>query len=433
MGHSVTDLAATIPFPVPADAAHLRVVERSEPSLDVVLCCASERVDLALGTFPMLVGEQLLPRLVAGIENDIAPLIDAMVRASNPTLFVLCVGTTIGGARTRQLVETFTARRGPLHRLLVLEVDHDSTDALGASIVIGAQGMRRKLGPRGSVSSALRQSDVASTVTGIVTSDIDLVEPTVPRAAVVVSDPMRDEVGPIPDYVRAPETQRSRPALRLVPDPPPADPAAETARMDRSEVIELVAPAAVPFKGTPWITAAAVAFTIAAVLSFAPPPGVATQLTAGLAAMQSVETTEADAPQAEPTAPSEVEPEPASAEPASSEAAALDAALASGRIRELDLLFVTQPYATTANWRASATRCRARAVNGVRGWRLPKVDELRKLARHQMLPAGVFWTSARVPTAPVPSNQAFDSTVPRVVPLAKEERAETICVRIRPR
>jgi hypothetical protein len=426
----VTDLAATIPFPVPADMARLRMVERSEPGLDVVVCCATERVDLALCTFPSLVAERLMPRLVAGIESDVAPLVDAMSRATKPTLFVLCVGSSIGGARTRQLVETFTARRGPLHRLLVLEVDHDRPEALGSSIVVGAQGMRRKLGPRGSVSSAVRQSDIATTVTGVVTSEDAANDPMVPRGRVVVADPLRDEVGPIPDYVRAPETQRSRPALRLVADASPreVEAAAETAKMDRSGVIELVAPVSAPFKGTPWITAASVAFTIASVLAFAPPAGVATQLTAGLAAMQ-IETI---ADEAVSVGAVEV-PTPAAATPVSSEAVGLDAALASGRIRELDLLFVTQPYATSATWRASATRCRARTVNGVRGWRLPKVDELRKLARHQMLPDGVFWTSARVPTAAVPSNQAFDSTVPRVVPLAKEERAETVCVRPRPR
>jgi hypothetical protein len=260
------------------------VVDDAKESLDVVVCCATERVELALYTFPGLVAERLLPRLVGGIEAGVAPLTDAIARASGPTLFVLCVGSSLGGARTRQLVEAFTARRGPLHRLLVLEVDHDDAAALSASIVLSAQDVRRRMAPRGSGPASIRRSGGATVAAGVVTNVAAGKDPTVPRPRVVVSDRL-----PNTEHVFAPATQRSRPVLRLVPDPPaepPADPAAPTAEIPLASVADALAPAVAatkPRKATPWITAAAVVGTIAAVMAFRPESGVPTQLTAGLA------------------------------------------------------------------------------------------------------------------------------------------------------
>jgi hypothetical protein len=274
MGRLVTDVAALIRLPS---------VSSEEDGLDVVVCCATERLELVLATFPELVAERLLPRAVVGIEADVAPLVDAMMRAAGPTLFVMCVGGSVGGARTRELVETFAARRDPLHRLLVLEVDHDRTDTLRASIVRGAGGMRRRMAPRGSALASMRHSGRATAVRGVVApTDGTSSDPAVPPRTVVVSQDLCDDVGPIP------EPLRPRPLLRLLPDPEPddapVDPAAITAEIPRAALGAILTPAPAPASrsGTPWVTAAFVLGTIATVLAFTPEPGAATHLTAGL-------------------------------------------------------------------------------------------------------------------------------------------------------
>lgn len=432
----MTDPAAIAP--ALADTTELPVYEPEAASVEIVVCCASARMDLVLQTFPALVAERLHPRAVPGIEHDAAPLQDALGRASGPALFVLCVGTTLHAARTRQLVELFTARRGPLHRLLVLEVDHvDATD-LQASIAVAAKSLRRRLAPGGSSRARLRVEDGATIAAGSVSTGGAGLEPVVPRPRIVVSDPLRDEVGPIPDRVIAPPTQRSRPVLHLVPDPcfdePPADPAAETSRLARDAVIEPPPPRRVPRKGAAALTAASVIVSLAAVLAFegTPPPRVA----AGLATIPSVAPSptlpkKTALPPAEVTvAAPEPMPEPMPMA-APSEPRPLDIAIAEGRVRELDLLLATHPYPTESTWRAAATRCRARSVDGVRGWRLPRVDELRALWRHKMLPYGLYWTIARAPGATVPANQTFDASTGRTTPKAKDELAGTVCVRSR--
>ena len=421
MRRSVTD-------PATCDTAELPVFEPEEASVDVVVCCASARMDLVLQTFAELVADRMHPRAVPGIEADVAPLVDAITRASGPTLFVLCVGSTLGGARTRRLVELFTARRGPLHRLLVLEVDHDDARALHRSIAVGARSLRRHIASRGSTALMKRSSGATFVAGSVATTDGDL-EPAVPRPRVVIADPLRDDVGPIPE----PATRRSRPVLRLVPDPPaddpPADPAAETARLSRDAVVAPPAPRRVPRNGAAMLTAASVAATLLAVLSFegSPPP----RLTTGLAVLPAIDLPMPALAPATTSEPIAAVAAPESTPAPASDRQALDVAVTQGRIRELDLLLATQAYPTESTWRVAATRCRARSVNGVRGWRLPRVHELRRLSRHQVLPDGSFWTAARVPAASEPSNLTFDASTGRASSLPKSERARTVCVRLR--
>lgn len=404
-------------IPLPAN-------EVADEPLDVVVCCASDRLDLVLCTFPGLVAERLLPRVVVGIEAHDEPLIDAIARASGPALFVLCVGASVGGARTRQLVETFVGRKDPLHRLLVLEVNHDRPEALRSTILVAGNGMRRQLAPRASTRiSSMRHGGGATAVGGIVDAgETASSEPAVPRPRVVVSQDVADVV-----CVR--KSEAPRPELRLLPpiDDEPADPAATTARIRFDEVADPPASRETKRRRS-WIGAAFLLASIACILAFEPDASVADP--AETTAITPIEPTPpktrepqaqedfdplAHSPRAGAVSEPPVEPDP------------LDAALASGRIRELDLLYVTPRYATPSTWRAAATRCKSRTVNGVRGWRLPHVDELRKLWRHRVLLAGVYWSSERAAGA-ASGNRVFDSSQSSVSTLAKDEHAETICV-----
>ena len=446
----------------------MRVVRDLEPAaIDAVLCCAEGGVPAILAAFPALVAQRMCPRAVAGIDEDDAPLIDAIDRAKAPTLFVLCVGPRIGGARTHRLVEAFSQHRGPLHRLLVVEPNASDPEGFVESLRRGAEGLRRQLAPARAILESMVHSGSSPATKGVAESKGPVLTPLPRKGEVVVADPLRDEVGRIPEHVGPPPgLQRSTPRLRLVAPPePPAedacDPNADTAELPQ---VDIVAPG-----NRRWIAVAAAAGAVVGI-SLAVLPGAeptaTTSMMAGLSDLDvthavvegpTVDGSDAVEPERTPSQPAAVEPEPAAMawEPTLSPPAAVERrpgsvgragaarielegdearlreAVAVGRIRRLDLLFIAPPSDRAMKWGAANGRCRRLSVDGVGGWRLPTAGELKALWRHQMSATDTAWSITKATKASTPSNYVWSSAQRRLVVLPKDGRAQALCVRRR--
>ncbi|EDM76539.1 hypothetical protein PPSIR1_23329 [Plesiocystis pacifica SIR-1] len=108
---------------------------------------------------------------------------------------------------------------------------------------------------------------------------------------------------------------------------------------------------------------------------------------------------EAEPAQAEDTAePADAEetaaleqPEPAPA-PSSEDADVLAAAIAKGELQSLNLLVIA-PDEGPSTWMSAANLCRNKRFQGVRGWRMPTLNELKALRKARMLGEERYWSA----------------------------------------
>jgi len=75
------------------------------------------------------------------------------------------------------------------------------------------------------------------------------------------------------------------------------------------------------------------------------------------------------------------------------EAARIVEAIKSGDMRAIDLILIANTSELCA-WRDASNRCRSKSVNGVRGWRLPTLDELETIRKARLVAKGDrYWSS----------------------------------------
>lgn len=94
--------------------------------------------------------------------------------------------------------------------------------------------------------------------------------------------------------------------------------------------------------------------------------------------------------QAEDTAVLE-QPEPTPA-PSSEDADVLAAAIAKGELQSLNLLVIA-PDEGPSTWMSAANLCRNKRFQGVRGWRMPTLNELKALRKARMLGQERYWSA----------------------------------------
>lgn len=102
--------------------------------ISVTLGCASadaNRLDDVLG---QLRREGLEPVVLTGLEREVVGLGDAIDRNRGPAVYVLCQSQTLARRQVIRLSGMFSARRGPLHTLLVIDLEAANRDNVMRSI-----------------------------------------------------------------------------------------------------------------------------------------------------------------------------------------------------------------------------------------------------------------------------------------------------------
>jgi len=399
MGTSSSDAKRPLP-----ERIVLHVVEPRQAPVSVLLCCAEADFDLVGGRTAEIASDDV--HLISGIDRDANGLRDALVGADRQALVVICKTDALDSDAVRRAVECFGTRRSWTHRLLVLELGSRHSSSWIGSIHRTLSAMaRRRSETRPSLDTASARGEILGA------ADRGAATEPEPAAAAVLLGRMptgrRDEVGPIPAHVRAPGQRPGH--LALVPI------AADTVEEQRASISDAVFAAAETASGP-----------VEPRRSLALHGGVAAIVTAAIVAVgwptdeplpvvdaPAIESTVGSAEAIVPPGPAlAAMPLPTSTTPSAAAAGAptpsvsapkrarladrLANAIDDGRIRRHDALFVWTEAEPASDWFEAANRCRARKVDGVRGWRLPTLGEARALRRAGVLPDVDAWTLSRV-------------------------------------
>ncbi len=90
--------------------------------LPIVLCCAEESEVALVAVVDVLHRDGFAPEVVPGVETDSALLTDAADRIQGAALFVLCQSEDLDRFQVRRLQGLFSARKGPFHRMVTVDV-----------------------------------------------------------------------------------------------------------------------------------------------------------------------------------------------------------------------------------------------------------------------------------------------------------------------
>lgn len=423
-------MSSSDPSRTVGERQHLRLVDDTT-AIEIVLACASADVDAIRAAFERL---ELLAgdvRVLGGMERSADELRTAVTCSLQPTLFVLCRTTALDPAQARRAVECFGIKRPFSHRLLVADFDVRRPagwmNAVRRSFVSMREAQALINGPiegmldsgdRNTVRGETRVAAPATTVP-LAKRPLVMFGRSEPPQGVGDEDPKswwRDEVGPIPAHVRAPGTRRHLAVVDprdtidggasisdavLIQDP------GDTVRAARSDA------SSPPLRDRPPTRVArivAVAIVALVVLGFAvapvlgashepplarpepPSPPAAPEASVAPTATPVPEASTLAAP-ASPAGPSTPAAVPVAAPPPS----ALDRAVAEGRLGHLEGLYVVEGPDRAMDWYGAANACRARSIDGTRGFRLPSIDELRWLRRRGLVSSGRDqWSGTRV-------------------------------------
>jgi hypothetical protein len=138
-----------------------------------------------------------------------------------------------------------------------------------------------------------------------------------------------------------------------------------------------------------------------------------------------------DTEAAAPAQPEPVQPEPVQPEPEVDEAAVIRESIAAGELRAIDLILIANPDAR-ASWREAANLCRAKSHRGVRGWRLPSLEELKILRNARMLDPDRYWSGTLAPSVGDGTDHVFvlDIEARTLDPMSKDTAdVRVLCVR----
>ena len=401
MGSSSPDTERVLP-----ERIALHVVEPSSgaASIAVLLCCAEADADALAEQMERLDVADV--RLVSGLERDTVALRDELAAMKQQSLVVVCKTDALGADAVRRAVECFGLRRTWTHRLLVLELPSQHSTSWIGSVhrTLAAMARRRARPTEPMIEIASVQGEIVGNMRDPArppSSD----EPAVVLASARAMTSRRDEVGPIPAYVRAPGHRVGH--LALV--GPVDDVAEETAATSDACLLPPAVPPVVPTRlrrrwaipgGLAAILAAAIVGTFVAPKLSADGPMHAPVLAAMPNDVERIAAVHHVVPPPAPAAASANAPAPERDDsivivvpPAADD---LDDAFADGRaIRHDDWIVWTQPEPAEDWWRA-ANLCRARTLAGLRGWRLPTITEARALRRAGVLPKVDSWTITRI-------------------------------------
>lgn len=107
-------------------------------------------------------------------------------------------------------------------------------------------------------------------------------------------------------------------------------------------------------------------------------------------------------------------------------------AIEKGEMRAVDLILIAKTSELTP-WRDAANRCRSKSVNGVRGWRLPTLNELKTIRKARMVERNYrYWSSTLATKVDTGHSHVYvlDLSKGTIDPLSKEAAdVRVLCVR----
>ncbi len=140
-----------------AEPHHVR--EDAQADVPLLLMCAEDNEVSLVHLVDALNRSGRAPEVIAGVEHDATLLSSATDRTGGAALFVLCQSDELDRSQVLQLSGLFSARRGPLHELLVVDVDGSaSLDAL--PLIEAAMESVSRASPASAEASAARASRV---------------------------------------------------------------------------------------------------------------------------------------------------------------------------------------------------------------------------------------------------------------------------------
>lgn len=421
--------------------------------VSVLLCCAHSDASHVRPLVGKLEREGTTTRLIEGIEDDPHLFGKALDDSPGATLFVVCLSDTLGTSHYRRLTGVYNARKGPSHYLADIIVEPDELDAMfdaiatalvrAGKVIANPRRDKRqaKHGP-----AALREVVSVSTISAVdesaARSQSSRSQPAprkpAPRKSKskskFESDPAHDGTPPHQASVSgayAISTRKadagardSSPPAEDSPEPEPT-PEPDEAKPRPSTGTSGLGPAVL------FVILIAVAVTAMLVLQDRE-QGDTSASERGIPrpAVIPAESEPAPVPAPTPIEPAPVPTEPAPENPVD-EAAVIREAIAAGELRAIDLLLVANPEAT-ANWRDASTACRAKSLHGVRGWRLPSLDELETIRDARMLDRDRYWSGTLATKHGDGSDHVYvlDVAARKLDPVAKDAAdVRYLCVR----
>jgi len=377
--------------------------------------------EIVARVIPSLASEGISAGMVSGAPGDVQPLIAALRGAEGPTVFVMCTSDNLGPEHLRRLVETFARLRSRTHRLLVLELDRTKPYALLAGIrrAVGALVCQLEMV---FITSDEREGSRTTVHGSAVVRDVTTAVALPPPGQVIVSHPLRDEVGPIPPHIRLPRGASTRPHLRVVRDTGEMTEEPPTLRTTVPPV-ELPAPTSTTrYAISGWrIGMGLVTLTLLAALASSASRAEGPEAPTNFAwrpelhhvpekILESSVTSVVNVQNSTPPAPN------------------FPLVAAPSAIIAFRGSFYSEPMAGEGDWWKAANYCRSNSSAGLQGWRLPRSGELDDLRRAQLLPPGRYWSMSLVSHAEVPSNWVVDQGSGRISSVAKTRTAGAVCV-----
>jgi hypothetical protein len=408
----------------------------SVQAISVILCCARADAAHVRPLAEYLRGKGNKVRLLEGIDEDAHLLGDSLDLETGACMFVACLSDTLGPKDFRRLTGIYSARKGPQHYLADILVEPDELPAMIESInvalgraskivgsgdrdkransrgptrlrdVVGvtdisavsqppaAPARARKPKPSSEERAPLREQSVAgsyviSSRKGVVQTGTPepqpVVEPTVEHKPVVVADASSNRMSAVLFMILV--AVAGTVALVTFQD-----------REDQASDRGVPKPAVIPAPIDPP--------TLDTKLEPAPPQ-----------------------PAPEPTPPEPTPPE--LAPPTTDEAAVIRESIAAGELRAIDLILLASPEAQL-NWREASNLCRTKSHRGVRGWRLPSLEELKTIRNARMLDRDRYWSATLAPAVGDGSDHVFvlDLEARTLDPVRKDATdVRVLCVR----
>ncbi|MCX4244952.1 hypothetical protein [Paraliomyxa miuraensis] len=111
--------------------------------LPIVLCCAEESEVVLVEVVDALHREGFAPEVLPGVELDASLVTAAADRMRGLALFVLCQSDDLDRFQVRRLEGLFSARKGPLHQMITVELPQRHPTAIAGEIRKAAQQMIR--------------------------------------------------------------------------------------------------------------------------------------------------------------------------------------------------------------------------------------------------------------------------------------------------
>jgi hypothetical protein len=398
-----------------------------ETEVTNVVCFAFADMASIRGLEADLPGDHV--HLVPGVDRDVEGLVMHLLHDA-PTVVVVVHSPALSSEQLEEVLVTFGKQRGRSHRLCVVEFDPADPLAFLEGVGSAVQDMRARVS-----SSGVHRSPSASMRARV--PEVDNDDPPsrspdeVPAEVVSSDEPVAPAVEDVSTDLLATTNPGASESGTTFPD---LGTSLEQVRRGRERRVRRKRQRMLAV-GVGVLAAAAATVWFAASSRVDPTPEVsrATVVPEAKAPARRADPprppvptrseTSVDVP---PPAPTVVEARPTGDNEARRVAAALDA----GHVRALDALLIRVGPRATERFGDARRRCSRLQVADLDGWRLPSLDELRRLRRARLLPDGEFWSSGWVGARTL---FTLDRAVtrPQERERADEGNVRTLCVRQR--